>query len=34
MPPTTYDIHTDIPFPPLSLIDAGKLAANAPSTVR
>jgi mannose-6-phosphate isomerase-like protein (cupin superfamily) len=30
-PATAYDIRTDIPFPALSLIDAGKLAANAPS---
>ncbi|HZW07617.1 MAG TPA: cupin domain-containing protein [Phycisphaerales bacterium] len=29
--PTTYDIHTDIPFPPLSLIDAVGLAGRAPS---
>ncbi|HYD01613.1 MAG TPA: cupin domain-containing protein [Phycisphaerales bacterium] len=29
--PTTYDIHTDIPFPALSLIDAGRLAAGSPS---
>jgi len=29
--PTTYDIHTDVPFRPLELIDAGRLADNAPS---
>ena len=31
MPPTRYDIHTDIPFPALQLVDAGSLADNAPS---
>ena len=29
--PTTYDIRTDIPFPPLQRIDAGRLAETAPS---
>lgn len=28
---TTYDIHTDVKFGPLELIDAGTLADNAPS---
>jgi mannose-6-phosphate isomerase-like protein (cupin superfamily) len=28
---TTYDIHTDIPFPPLQPIDASALAKSAPS---
>ena len=31
MPPARYDIHTDIPFPALQLVDAGELADNAPS---